>query len=177
MSVKQLERQYEKLAGVHQENICYWGEVESDLIRTVKSLENHTEQTQTFSSLQLSSSLEIVAEFPEIKDQLLCKLSNLSLQLERRLGEYHDTLSDQRAVVEELSEKCFDISTSLNVSQMVEVKPAEVSLASKLELASQLSQLYSRVELGLASWLEHRHQDQAVWRIQPQLSQLWLHSL
>ena len=174
MTVKQLERQYDKLAGVHQENLQYWREAEADLAKTLKSLENHSEQIQTFSSLQLSSSLEITKEFPHIKDQLLEKLSNLSLQLEMKLGEYHDTLSDQRSGVEEMMEKCVEISSSLPVTQMVEVKPAELSLATKLELAVQLSQLYNSLELGVASWREHRHRDQTVWRIHSHLSQLWL---
>ena len=91
-----------------------------------------------------------------------------------KLGEYHDTLSDQRSVVEEMMEKCVEISSSLPVTQMVEVKPAELSLATKLELAVQLSQLYNSLELGVASWGEHRHRDQAVWRIHSHLSQLWL---
>ena len=177
MTGKQLEKQYEKLTGIHQDNIQYWGEVEADLNKTLRSLENHSEQIETFSSLQLASSLEITREFPRIKDQLLEKLSNLSLQLETRLGEYQDTLSQQRIVVEELAEKCLEISASLSVSQMVEVNPAELSLASKLETASQLSNLYSRLELGVSTWLEHRHRDQTVWRIHSQLSQLWLNSL
>ena len=177
MTVKQLERQYEKLTGVHQENIQYWEEVESDLNKTLESLENHSDQIQTFSSLQVSSSLEITKEFPQIKDQLLEKLSNLSLQLETKLGEYQDTLSEQRGRVEEMSEKCLEISASLPVSQMVEVKPAELSLASKLELATRLANLYNSLELGVATWLEHRHRDPAVWRIHSHLSQLWLNSL
>merc|ERR1712183_729322 len=119
MTGKQLERQYDKLAGVHQENLQYWREVESDLSKTLKSLENHSEQRETFSRLQLSSSLEITKEFPQIKDQLLEKLSNLSLQLETELGEYQEILSEQRSAVEELTEKCLEISTSLSVSQMV----------------------------------------------------------
>ena len=177
MTGKQLERQYDKLAGVHQENLQYWREVESDLSKTLKSLENHSEQRETFSRLQLSSSLEITKEFPQIKDQLLEKLSNLSLQLETKLGEYQEILSEQRSAVEELTEKCLEISTSLSVSQMVEVKPAELSLASKLELATQLANLYNSLEVGVVTWREHRHHDQAVWRIHSHLSQLWLNSL
>ena len=177
MTGKQLEREYDKLARVHQENLEYWKEVEADLNKTLKSLENHSEQIQTFSSLQLSSSLEITKEFPQIKDQLLEKLSNLALQLETKLGEYQETLSEQRSRVEQLTEKCLEISSCLPVSQMVEVKPGDLSLASKLELAAQLANLYNSLELGVVTWLEHRHQDQAVWRLHSQLSQLWLNPL
>ena len=177
MGAKQLEKQLETVKTLHQQHTQYWAELEGELHRTLQSAGNHSEQIQTFSTLQLSTRLEICREFPDIKDQLLQKLSNLSLQFELKLQEYHQTFSHQREAMEELSDKCFSLASSLPLTQLVEVRPGELCLASRLEQTNRLTNLYNSVELGLASWLDQRHQDLAVWNISSHLAQLSLYSL
>jgi len=176
MSVKQLEKHIEKLTAQHEENIQYWTEVEGEVEKTLERFQNHSEQIETFTRLQLSTSLEMMREFPDIKDQLLQKLTNLSLQFESKILEYHEVFSSQRDSMEELSEKCCEVSAQLAVIQLVEERPGDFCLSSRLEQTNKLVSLYNSLELGLACWLDQRHQDISVWRISSQLSQLSLYN-
>ena len=176
MSVKQLEKHLERLTALHEVNIHQWTELEGEVEKTLERLQNHSDQMEIFSRLQLSDrSLEMTREFPDIKDQLLQKLTYLSQQFESKIYEYHEMFSAQRSAVEELSEKCFEISAQLSVVQLVEERPGDFCLSTRMEQTNHLLNLYNSLELGLACWLEKRNQDNSVWRISSQLSLISLY--
>ena len=50
MTVKQIEKCYQKIIDQHQANIEYWREVDKDVVKTVDSVVNHQEQTALHTS-------------------------------------------------------------------------------------------------------------------------------
>ena len=171
MTVKQIEKISSKVSISHKENLEYWSGVEKDVIKTVDSVLNHREQMEMFSKLDISR-LELYQEFPDVKDDLLRKLSNLTLQFETKLLEYSEIFSKQTESIKELSSRCLVESSTVEPATVIECKPGESSLAEKVESCYKLSMLYSSIDTSLSTWIECRHSDKDVWKIKDQLGKL-----
>ena len=173
MPAKQIEKCYNTIISLHRDNIDYWTNVEKDVMKTVESMINHQEQIRMFTKLPVSH-LKITQKFPDIKEQLLHRLHDLSLQFESRLVSHVDKLSAQSEAVADLCSRCLEESLTMTPASVTETRPGELSLASKVETCYRLSRLYSSVEIGLTSWLENRHSEKQVWRIKEELSKVML---
>ena len=171
MTVKQIEKCFQKLTEQHQANVEYWSEVDKDVVKTVDSIVNHQEQMAMFSKLDVSR-MKITKEFPDIKERLLHRLSNLTLAHQTKLEEHLDTFSGQSRVISELCSKCLESSLSVSASVVSEDRPGDCSLAAKVEQCYKLSRLYNQIEMNLETWLENRHSDKGVWGIKDALSLL-----
>ena len=173
MPAKQIEKCYNNIISLHRDNIDYWTNVEKDVMNTVESLINHQEQIRMFTKLPVSH-LKITQKFPDIKDQLLHRLHDLSLQFESKLVEYLDKFSVQSEAITDLCSRCLEESLTVSPASVTEPRPGEVSLASKVETCYRLSRLYSSIELGLSTWIENRHSEKRAWRIKEELSKVIL---
>ena len=171
MTVKQIEKISTKVFTIHQENLEYWSRLDKDVTKTVDSVLNHREQIEMFSKLDINR-LEVCQEFPDVKDALLQKLSNLTLQFETKLLEFSDTFSKQNEALQKLSSRCLEESSSVEQSTVIETKPGESSLAEKIESCYKLSMLYNSIDTGLTTWMECRHSDRGVWNIKDYLGKI-----
>ena len=173
MPAKQIEKSYNSLVSLHRDNMEYWTIVEKDVMKTVESLINHQDQIRMFTKLPVSH-LKIAQKFPDIKDQLLHRLHDLTLQFESKLVEHLDKFSAQSEAVNDLCSRCLEESLTVSPSSISEPRPGEVSLAAKVETCYRLSRLYSSIELTLSTWLENRHSEKQTWRIRQELSKVIL---
>ena len=173
MPAKQIEKCYNTIISLHKDNIDYWTNVEKDVMKTVESLINHQDQIRMFTKLPVSQ-LNITQKFPDIKDQLLHRLHDLTLQFESKLVEYLEKFLAQSEAVNDLCSRCLEESLTVSPSSVTEPRPGELSLASKVEICHKLSRLYSNIELSLSTWLENRHSEKQSWRIKHELSKVTL---
>lgn len=173
MPAKQIEKCFNTIISLHRDNIDYWTNMEKDVMKTIESLINHQDQIRMFTKLPVSH-LKITQKFPDIKDQLLHRLHDLSLQFESRLVEHVDKFSAQSEAVTDLCSRCLEESLTVAPASVTEPRPGDLSLASKVETCYKLSRLYSSTELGLSSWIESRHSEKQVWRIKEKLSKVIL---
>ena len=173
MRAKQIEKCYNTIIALHRDNIDYWTNVEKDVMKMVESLINHQDQIRMFTKLPVSH-LKITQKFPDIKDQLVHRLHDLTLQFESKLVEYLEKLTAQSEAINELCSRCLEESLTVSPSAVTEPRPGERSLASKVEICHLLSRLYSSIELSLSTWLETRHSEKQSWRIKQELSKVIL---
>ena len=155
----------------HQANVEYWSDVDKDVMKTVEAVVNHQEQVTMITKMD-ASRMKITQEFPDIKERLLHRLSNLTMAHHTKLEDHLETLSEQSRVIQDLSSKCLESSLSLSASVVSEDRPGECSLSAKIQHCYKLSRLYNQVEMNLETWLEDRHSDRSVWGVKETLSVL-----
>ena len=147
MTVKRLEKLHSSLLALHREQLDHWAGAELEAVRAAERVTNHRAQLQLFSQLDVSR-LQIAHQLPDIKDQLLHKLSSVTREHEAKLTEYYDTFAAHSKAIQELSSSCMaeassvTSSTSSVTSLWYEPRPGKLSLAATLEQCYSLSRLY-----------------------------------
>jgi len=173
MSVKKIEKLYAEVVQMHESNRKFWSESEKDILKNVNSLMNHNEQTEKFSKLTVSH-LQLISQFPDIRQQLLYKLSSLSQQFETKLTEYAEIFEEQCIKLQELVNKIIQCSSSQPITVTSEIVPGDVTIAEKIHFCYKLSRLYQTIDLKLSSWLGKKDSQMDCWRIKDELSKVAL---
>lgn len=169
MTVKKIEKIYSQLLETHEDNVKYWSEQEKFIMKTVESVINHREQSSMFTDLDVSR-LKISEEFPDIKNMLLEKLSNLTLQHETKLLEHSDTFSFHNRTIQDLCSQVLECSMSSSAASVTQPRHGgDSSAAVKVEQCYRLSRLYNHIDLRMQSWVEDRHSDKTVWCLSREL--------
>ena len=146
MTVKRLEKLHSSLLTLHRDQLDHWAGAEQEAVRAAELVTNHRAQLQLFSQLDVSR-LQIAHQLPDIKDQLLHKLSSVTREHEAKLTEYYDTFAAHSKAIQELSSSCMAEASSVSSSTSsiclwFEPRPGKLSLAATLEQCYSLSRLY-----------------------------------
>merc|ERR1719300_1671331 len=134
---------------------------------------NHNEQTKKFSKLTVSH-LQLISQFPDIRQQLLYKLSSLSQQFETKLTEYAEIFEKQSIKLQELVNKIIQCSSYQPIVVTSKIVPGDVTIAEKIHFCYKLSRLYQTIDLKLSSWLGKKDSQMDCWRIKDELSKVAL---